>query len=104
VYERADAAYKEALKHVSERDRFEVKRKIIDFYRKEAMQFEKSMRVSGSLKVYEKLVHYLTDSEKVEVQKKMLECYKKIGKVRESIELERQMTKEGVPGFRSELI
>jgi tetratricopeptide (TPR) repeat protein len=103
VYDRADACYKELLKHVSERERFEIKRKIIEFYKNEAQNFERSSRVSGTLKVYEKLVHYLVDNEKNEIRKKMLVLYKKLGKIRESIELERQLSNEDI-SFRKELI
>jgi tetratricopeptide (TPR) repeat protein len=102
-YERADGAFKEGIKELNESDRFELKRKIIEMYKQEALKLERFSRISGALKIYEKLTHYLTDAEKIEVKKKMLNAYKRLGHVRESLELERSLERE-IPGFRKELV
>jgi tetratricopeptide (TPR) repeat protein len=101
-YDRADMVFKEGIKDLNEKDRFEFKRKMVDLFTKEATTLEKVNKVSGALKIYERLINYLTDNEKNEVKKKMLIAYKKLGRVRESIELERQLGRDA-PGFREEL-
>lgn len=102
-YERADLEFKEACKTLAEKDKFELKRKIIELYRKEAQNFEKFNKNAGIAKVYEKLINYLSDQEKVEAKKKMLVAYRKLGKVRESIELERQLMRDA-PGYKGDLL
>jgi tetratricopeptide (TPR) repeat protein len=103
AYDKADLGFKEAIKELNEKDRFELRRKVVEMFKKEAEKFEKGNKSLGALKIYEKLVNYVTDNEKIDVKKKMFVCYKKLGRVRESIELERELARE-VPGFRAELV
>jgi tetratricopeptide (TPR) repeat protein len=102
-YDRLDISYKEAMKELGQSELFEVKRKIIEQLKHEALRFEKIGRISGALKVYEKLLHFVVDQEKTDIKKKMIFCYKKLGKIRESIELERQLIRE-TPNQRVEII
>lgn len=103
-YDRADLAFKDAIREVTDRERFEVKRKIVDLLKAEAKKFEMSSKNSGLIKVYEHLVNYLTDAEKIEIKRKMIESYKKLGKVRESIEMERELERNGQPDHSSSTI
>lgn len=93
-YERAEAVYREGIQELKDLDKIELKRKIIEYYRQEADRFEKTNRMSGALKVYEKLVHHLVDKEREDIKRKMALAYKKLGKIRESLELERELSKE----------
>ena len=69
----------------------EIETKIINLYKSEAEKFEKTNKNALALKVYERLAKAVKDSEKPEIKKKVLVLYKKLGKVRESIELEREL-------------
>jgi tetratricopeptide (TPR) repeat protein len=90
-YDRAESAVKKALETANEKDRLEIRKKIIDLYKIEAAKFEKSSKISASAKVYEKLIHLLPEAEKIDIKKRLLETYKKLGKVRESLELEKEL-------------
>lgn len=95
-YDKAETVFRGALKELSEKDRYEIKRRIIETYKEEAEKFEKTNRMSGALRIYEKLVHHVVDQERDEVKKKMLVSYKKLGRIRESIEMERELEKGSV--------
>jgi len=64
---------------------------MIETYKNEASNFEKANKNAGLLKVYEKLIHHLNRAEKTEIKKKMFVLYKRLGKVKESIEIERDL-------------
>jgi tetratricopeptide (TPR) repeat protein len=93
MYERAEAVYREGIQELKDIDRMELKRKIIEIYKQEAEKFEKTNRMSGALKIYEKLVNHVVDKERDEIKRKMAFAYKKLGRVRESIEIERELEK-----------
>lgn len=90
-YERADLLFRRLMEHVKEREKFELVRKIVEYYRKGVIQFERENKYSGQAKVYEKMLPYLQDPEKSYAKKRLIEVYKKLGCVRESLELEKQM-------------
>lgn len=90
-YDRADLLTKKLLEHSKDKERFEVLRRVIELYKQVALQFEKEHKNSATAKVYEKLIPYLNDPEKTDFKRKLVESYKKLGKIRESLELERQM-------------
>ena len=102
-FDRAEIILKDGIKDLSEKDKFEIRRKMIEAYKQEASKLESSGRNTGALKIYEKLVAHVVDNERTDVKKKMLVAYKKLGRVKESIEIERQLMRE-VPGFRGELV
>ena len=90
-YDSADYLYKKAMSFADTAEKFEIKRKMVEFYKKEAANFEKSNKISAALKIYEKLVHHVADAERNEARKRMLELYNKLGKVKEYIKLKAEL-------------
>ena len=89
-YEKAEAMYNSLFKSLAE-EKYELNREMIETYKNEASNFEKANKNAGLLKVYEKLIHHLNRAEKTEIKKKMFVLYKRLGKVKESIEIERDL-------------
>ena len=73
----------------------ELKKRITDAYYEEVKKLEKSSKFSGVIKVYENLIHYVVDNERMQIKRKMLDLYKRLGRVRESMLLEKEL--EGHP-------
>ena len=92
-YDRADFLFKELVKTAGAVEREEIQRRVTEVYKEEAEKFEKSKRYHILVKVYEKLVPLVKEDEKIIIQKRMVGLLTKLGKVRESIELEK-----GLPG------
>lgn len=90
-YDRAESAVRKAAGILNPNEKFELKRNIINLYTSIAQRAEKVGRHAEMIKVYEKLLPYTVDNQKNEIKKKLIECYKKLGKIREAIELERDM-------------
>ena len=88
-YDRVDGAYKNAVKFTD--DVYLLRRKIIELYNSEAEKFEKANKNQSLLRIYEKLIPMLNDDEKDEYKKKLLVVYKKLGKVKESLALEKNI-------------
>jgi len=65
--------------------------KIIDTYKQEAAKFERGNKFSPALKIYERLLHIVRPEEKTEVKKKLVFIYNRLGKVKEAIEMERDL-------------
>ncbi len=93
-YDRVNFAYNKLLEIATPKEVFEIENKIIAMYKSEAEKFEKTNKNTLALKVYERLVKAVKDSEKPEIKKKILVLYKKLGKVRESLELERELARQ----------
>jgi tetratricopeptide (TPR) repeat protein len=92
-YDPADYLYKKAMALSDTPGKFEIKRNMIEFYKKEATNFELSGKSTGALKIYEKLVHYVADAERDEVRKKMLRLYQNLGKIKDYIRLKTELEK-----------
>ncbi len=92
-YEQVMTSYKEAIKSTNETGSLNLKRKIIKLYREQANKFELGSKYSSLSKLYERLIPWLTDTEKNEIMNRLFVVYKKLGKVRESIELEKRIHK-----------
>ncbi|MFA5857388.1 MAG: hypothetical protein WC867_08555 [Candidatus Pacearchaeota archaeon] len=90
-YDRVDYSYKKLNENMNEKELYDVEIKIKEFYKTEIKNLERSNRYAPLLKAYEKLVKLTTGEEKIEMKKKILFLYRKLGKVRESIELEREL-------------
>lgn len=95
-YERADLALKELIKHVSEGEKLGIKRTVIELYAQLMKKYEISGRNSELIKIYSRLVNYLSDRDRDEIKKKMVISLKKVGKIRESIELEKELQRQGI--------
>lgn len=90
-YDRAPNVYKMAIKSMNEIQAMNLRRKIIQWYQREAQKYENTHKSVAALKVYERLIPLLTDAEKTEARKKLLALYKNLGKIKESIELEKMI-------------
>ena len=94
-YDPADYMFKKAMGLSDEAGKFEIKRNMVALYKQEAANFEKSNRSTAALKIYEKLVHFVSDAERNEVRKRMLDIYQKLGKIKEYIRLKSDLDKFG---------
>lgn len=92
-YDRADEAFRKALASGNARDKEEMKKAILNLYKKQAEEYEKAKRNSNALKIYEKLVEISPESEKASIRQKLLYFYKTLGKIREYTVLQGQLNK-----------
>jgi len=90
-YDRVEFAYHKIADIAPAKELFELENKVISLYKQEAEKFEKQSKNAWALKAYERLLKLVKDSEKKQVKEKLLVLYKKLGKVRESLELEREL-------------
>lgn len=90
-YDRVEYCYSRLSQTATPKELYEIETKIITLYKAEAQKFEKTNKNSLAIKVYEKLLKLVKDSEKLEVKKKLLVLYKRLGRVRESLEIEREI-------------
>jgi hypothetical protein len=93
-YNKADIMFLDALRVLDEQERFELKRNVTNLYNEEAKKFERVNKNTSLLKVYESLISYVRDDEVNQVKKKMIESYKRLGRVRESLMLEKELDRE----------
>ncbi|MBS3093537.1 hypothetical protein J4456_03075 [Candidatus Pacearchaeota archaeon] len=91
-YDKVEPALKNAMK-ISSNDIevMNLRRNIVTLYKQEISKFERSGKYQSLLRIYEKLIPLLADHEKNEAKKRLVEIYNKLGKVRESIELEKSI-------------
>ena len=90
-YDNVISSYKNALKMTNEIGGFELRRKIVRMFREEATKFELSNKFASLARLYEKLIPWCSDTERDDIRKRLLVAYKKLGKVRESLELEKRI-------------
>ncbi len=91
-YDKVDFAYKKAKEIATKREMYEIEQKILQLYKDEIAKFDRQNKYSPSAKAYEKLLTLVkTEEEKNEIKRKLVFLYNKLGKVRESIELEREL-------------
>lgn len=90
-YERVEFVHKKIKEISKPKEMREIEQKIIDLHKEEAAKFEKTNKYSPSLKIYERLLHLVRPEEKTEIKRKLVLLYNKLGKVKESIELEREL-------------
>jgi len=88
-YDKAEFLLRELIKISGIAEGKKIMGKVIETYQKEAEKFEMTKKYSSLFKVYEKLVYLVNDEDKMIIQKKMIVLLGKLGKIRESIELER---------------
>lgn len=82
-YDEADGAFRKALASGNTLEKEEMKQAIKEFYKKQALVYEKSNKNGSALKIYEKLMSMANDLEKEEIKNKLLFLYEKLGKIRE---------------------
>lgn len=99
-YDKADLIIKKMLNMLNENEKFELRRNLNIWYGQLGEKAERSGRNAEFLKIYEKLLNYASihDVEKIKV--KMINAYKKLGKIREAIELEKELERTNPPEIK----
>jgi len=91
-YDRSDEAFRKALASGNTMEKFEMKQAVKEFYKRQALAYEKSGRNANALKVYQKIMEIASDEpEKKEVKMKLLVLYERLGKIREYSVLKAQL-------------
>jgi tetratricopeptide (TPR) repeat protein len=81
-FERADQAMRKALGEATAVEKHRIAQEIKNFYLKLAQDYEKQLRKSHAIKIYEKLMNMpLNDIEKKQIKEKLMELYEKLGKM-----------------------
>ena len=90
LFERADKSLRDAISHSNSREKDEINSQIKDFYKRQALVYEKEMRRGHAVRIYEKLLQMsITEDERREIKEKLMNLYEKVGKVREYLVLKR---------------
>lgn len=92
-YDNAQGAYKSALKISNSVEKYEIKKEMVNILVREINRLEKEKRNVKLQKVYEMLMPFLSDKERTVIRKRLVIIYQKLGKVRESIEIEKTITR-----------
>jgi tetratricopeptide (TPR) repeat protein len=90
-YDKVEFTHKKIREISSPKEMFEIDQKIIDLYKQEADKANRANKYSPALKVYERLLPLVKPEEKTEIKRKLAFLYNKLGRVKESIEIEREM-------------
>jgi len=90
-YDNADMASKKLLSSLNEREKIIIKKIIISIYKIEASKLEISNKNSSALKIYERLINLVSEDEKNEIKTKLFILYKKLGKIKESLKIEKEL-------------
>ncbi len=91
-FEFADIAFEKAMAYGTERDKWDVKQKKIDFYKNQADEYFVKDKRNSAMLAYEKFLSLnITESEKKTAQEKLLALYGRLGKIKEFTNLKRVM-------------
>lgn len=90
-YDKVEFTHKKIKEISTPKDTHDADQKVIDLYKQEAAKFERANKSSPSLKIYEKLLILVRPEEKIEIKRKLMSLYNRLGRVKESIELEREL-------------
>lgn len=81
-FERADTAMRKALAESNSTEKENIQKIIKSFYLSLAQDYEKKLRKSHAIKVYEKLMNMkISEVEKTQIKEKLMELYEKLGKI-----------------------
>ena len=84
MFDGADEAMKKALGNANASQKAEITFSLKDFYKRQALVYEKEKRRNQAVKIYEKLATMnITETEREEIKNKLLEMYEKLGKIKE---------------------
>jgi tetratricopeptide (TPR) repeat protein len=84
-FEEADKALKRALMEANSREKQEIYKKMIEFYKEVGEKLEKGLKREKASKIYEKLLQMkISKEEKEEFKEKLLNLYEKLGKRKEA--------------------
>ena len=91
-FNESEISFKRALTTGNEADKLKIKETVKEYYKKQAGEFLKKERRKHAMEIYEILLTFeLGLGEKKEVKEQLLELYNKLGKVREYLNLQRQI-------------
>ena len=93
LYERIEFAHKKAKDIATPKEINDINQKIIQLLKDEAAKYDKLNKYTPSTKAYEKLLQLARPEEKTEIKRRLVFLYNKLGKIRESIELERELNR-----------
>ncbi len=83
-FDRADEAMKKAVGTASTAEKDRIYTSIKDFYKRQAEVYEKELRRSHAVSIYERVLEMkINDLERQEIRKKLLGLYEKLGKIKE---------------------
>ena len=92
AYDKADFSLRKAMEEVViEREQREIINTVKGYYKKQALEFEKTGKNANATRIYEKLLTMSGGEEALEIRKKLLVLYEKIGKIREYMVLKKQL-------------
>jgi tetratricopeptide (TPR) repeat protein len=96
LYDRVDFAYNKIKETLTPSEKDKLKEKMITLFKQEGEKQEKLSRYRIAMKAYEKLLKLLDKNlGAVDIKRRLAIIYKKLGMIRESIELERELQKAG---------
>lgn len=90
-YEKVEFTHKKIKDITTPKEMKEIDQKIIDLYKQEAAKFDRTNKYSPALKIYERLLFLVKPEERTEIKRKLIFLYDKLGRVKESIEIERDL-------------
>ncbi len=93
LYSRIEFSLKKVKDISTIKELSEINQKIIQLLKDEATKYDKLSKYSPATKAYEKLLSLVNPEEKTEIKQRLVLLYNKLGKVRESIELERELNR-----------
>ena len=81
-FDKADLTLKKIVSEIEPKDRAVIMISIREFYKNQALTYEKEKRKSKAIQTYEKMLTLnFSDAEKEEISKKLLSLYKDLGMV-----------------------
>ena len=89
--DKVEFIHKKIKEITTPKDMKEIEQKIIDLYKLEAAKYDRANKCSPALKIYERLLQLVKPEEKIEIKRKLAFLYNKLGRVKESIEMERDL-------------
>jgi len=83
-FDDADITFDRAAAYCTEQQKWEIKQKRIELFKKQADEYIKKDKRQNALDAYEKLLSFnLTQDERKDAQKTLLDLYSKLGRIRE---------------------
>jgi len=91
-FNKADEIFRNALALGNTQEKMEMRVALREFYKKQAEAYEKNMKRSNAVKIYEKLLS-ITEAPTMqrEIKEKLLSLYEKLGKMQEYNSMKKQL-------------
>jgi len=90
AYDEAEVSSRRALSFANDRQKGEVKKSLLEFYKTQARLMEQKNKRQGALKIYEKLFEMSDEGvERDKIKEKLLELYEGLGKMRDYFRLQK---------------